>query len=149
MHKKSNCRGINLMELIAVIIIIGIVAVIAIPSYNRSRERAFGQETRANLKLIAAAEKIYNLESIDNSWYFSGVLGDINTNLRLSLSGNPIFPACGTNWCYSIANVATFTASGQRVAGFGNYSNCNYSLSLDNYNNGVEPVPSSTVDCPP
>jgi len=125
------------MELIAVIIIIGILASIAIPSYNRSRERAVGQEARANLKLIVAAEKIYNMET--GNYYFSSVMADINSNLKLSLTA--------TNWSYSITSAGTYTAAARRASGYGSYSNCIYSLAYNDADG--EPDPNSTSYCPP
>jgi len=119
---KRNCRGFNLIEIIAVIIIIGILTSIAIPNYIRSRERALGQEARANLKLIAAAEKIYRMET--TTYYpaseSESSIGTINTNLKLSLSSGS-----ARNWDYSIDGGAdTFTAYATR---FG-YGDCKYKI---------------------
>jgi len=129
--------GMSLIELVIVIIIIGVLAAIAIPNFNRARERALGQEARANTKLIVAAEKIYNMET--GSYYYSSDRANINTNLKLSLTA--------TNWAYSITNAGgSYTVYAQRVLGYGSYSDCLYSLAYGDADD--EPNPNSTSYCP-
>jgi len=127
------------MELIAVVIIIGILAAIAIPRYTTSKERAIGKEAIANLKLIAVAEKIYRMETNGANYYpDSGAetnIANINSNLKLSLTE--------TNWDYSITGGAsTFTAYADRQ-GSGGYLNCQYSINQSQ----EEPVVASGT-CP-
>ncbi|MFH0912866.1 MAG: prepilin-type N-terminal cleavage/methylation domain-containing protein [Candidatus Omnitrophota bacterium] len=134
---NKRCRGMSLMELVVVIVIVGVLSAIAIPNFNRSRERALGQEARATVKLIVAAEKIYNMEA--GSYYYSSDRANINTNLKLSLAA--------TNWTYSITNAGgSYTVYAQRIAGYGSYSNCLYSLAYGDADD--EPNANSTSYCP-
>lgn len=55
-------KGYSLLELIAVIIIIGILAAIALTHYSGYRERTIDKEAEANLRLLQAAQRIYNIE---------------------------------------------------------------------------------------
>ncbi len=57
-----NKRGLTLVELIAVVIILGILMAIGIPQYRRAMERARGAEAYSVLDNIHAAEKIYQTE---------------------------------------------------------------------------------------
>lgn len=87
-------KGFTVLELLIVIIIVGILAGIAVPSYIKSRERAIDKEAKANLKLIIAASKIYKMEN--GSIYVSSVIGNLNSSLRLALP-----TGSSRNWDYS------------------------------------------------
>ena len=88
---NNGNSAFTLIELITVIVIIGILAGIAIPSYKRSREKAMALEAIANLKLIAAAERIYQAEH-DQHFFESCECpfppGVCNCNGRLHLALN-------------------------------------------------------------
>jgi len=116
-------RGFTLVELLIVITIIGILAALALPQFDKTKEHALGQEAQSSLRLIAASEKIYRMEN-DSVSYYPGAgsvgLSAINSNLKLYLTG--------TNWDYSISSgsASTFTATAKRQSGA--YSSCNYSI---------------------
>lgn len=88
-------RGYNLVEIIIVLIIVGIMVTFAMPQFSKTRERAFDNEAKANLRLMQAAEKIYKME-IGGYYGPSNVIAAINTNLKLSLPGT-------SKWNYSVA----------------------------------------------
>jgi len=54
--------GFTLAELVIVIIIIAILAALAIPRFIRTAEKAKGDESVANLRLIFAGERMYRLD---------------------------------------------------------------------------------------
>jgi type II secretory pathway pseudopilin PulG len=108
-----NNQALSLMEILAIIIVVGILAAIALPNFAPMRESVLDKESNASLKLIQAAQKIYNME---NTFYYPCVTcaspGDtagINTNLRLSL------PTVGQNWTYA-AKGGTTTGCGQATS---------------------------------
>ena len=62
MH-RSRIAGFTLIELLIVIVIIGILAAIAIPSFNSTRGRAFAASMRTDLRNLATAEEAYFFEN--------------------------------------------------------------------------------------
>ena len=135
-HKIKS--GVTLLEIITVIIIIGVLATLGIPGYMKFKERYLVREAIANLKLVAAAERIYHLEW--KEYFTSGDIGAINSVLGLSLSE--------ASWDYSIAASgsgasATFNAEADRT--LGPYGDCKYTV--DN-NDPENPTPWNADDCP-
>ena len=129
--------GVTLTEFIVVIIIMGVLATLAFPQFIRSKERAIGREAIANLKLIAAAEKIYRMEAVTGYYPLAlpnpqSAIADINSYLRLSITE--------TNWDYAVTGAAsTFSSTATRVSG--SYSGCTYTID----NSTDEPA---TATCP-
>lgn len=118
----------TLVEILVVVIIVGVLATLGLINYTGIKEHAYGKEAQANLKLITAAEKIYQLETgvyYPTPYVSSPSTADINTNLKLSL------PTSG-NWTYSITSTAPnpnpdFTAQADRF-GSGGYLDCIYEV---------------------
>lgn len=52
-------RGFTLVELLIVILIIGVLAVIALPNFVRTRERAYVAALKSDLRNLATAEEDY------------------------------------------------------------------------------------------
>ncbi len=133
--------GFTLIEMLIVIIIIGILAALALPQFGKTKEHALGKEAISNLKLIAAAEKIYRMEA--NAYYpipagSESNITNINNYLKLS--------ATEANWDYSITSTGTppsaFTATGDRTTG--SYPDCIYRID----NTTDDPTPVVPADCP-
>lgn len=148
----SGKNAFTLIELLIVVVIVGILASMGLPAYNKTKEVALGKEAKANLKLISAAEKIYKLEnttykgcvcySIGNPGDFNDcdtALGTGGCNYNLNLTLNP------ANWDYYVTNVTatTFTARGARK-GSGGYLDCQYSIA----ENDGDGDPDANSSCP-
>lgn len=132
-------RGVTLLEMLVIIVIIGVLATLAVTSFEGARERVFGKEAIVSLRLIAAAEKIFRLET--NSYYPDSTASpvdaifDINTNLKLQLNEN--------NWDYSISSTGpgNFTATADRQ-GTGGFRDCVYTITQG------QDEPSAGASCP-
>jgi len=109
-------KGFTLLELLIVLIIIGVLAALFIPSFRPAKEAALNDEARANLDLIKAAEKVYRME---NNLYYGPTsdINNINTYLKLSLPN-----ATNRNWNYSIISASADAFSATAVRNVTGYS---------------------------
>jgi len=57
----KNCKGFTLLELLVVVLIIGILASIALPQYNKAVEKARVTEALLNIKAIEESAQRYIL----------------------------------------------------------------------------------------
>lgn len=132
---KKNELALTLIELIFVVLVAVMLAVLAIPNYRKSKDRALQKEVFSSLKLIAAAERVYKME---RGHYYppSGTASGaslINANLKLQLVEN--------NWTYAIDYGVT-TPSVTTVTG--TKGSCVYTV---NSNNSFNDDPSKGASC--
>lgn len=114
--------GFTLIEVMITVVIIGILAAIALPSYGRARERSYWQEAESLLLAIYAGERAYFLV---NDAYFD--VDESKTGAarmaewRKINIDDPNLPSIPVS--YSVGGVAgpgataTFTATATRAAG--------------------------------
>ena len=139
---KEN--ALTLIEVLVVVIIIGVLSTVTylqLGGFQAFTEHGYSREAQANLKLIAAAEKIYRRE-IGMYYPYPGYGGpvltttDINTTLKIAL------PPTTGNWDYTMTTTAGgFTIVANRK-GVGGYLDCKYTLT----DTATEPTASS--NCP-
>ena len=77
MNKKNKKKGFTLIEILVVVLIIGALSAIALPSYMRSVERSKAVDPMTNLAAIARAQNSHKMAN----YHYS----DDITNLDLSL----------------------------------------------------------------
>jgi len=107
----KNKKGFTLIELMVVVIIIGILATIAIPSFNKSMENAREREARTTLELIYNAEKIYRLDKKTYSDSFDNMISYLD---------DPNGASQYYDYTIDSADTVTFTATATKNDGSGN-----------------------------
>ncbi len=107
-------RGFTLIEMLAVAIIIGILAMIAIPAIVNAREQAADAACDANRKLIVTAINNYKIRTgnaVNASTNWATLAGTLDTNGYLSPT-----PTCAaassTQYTVTFATVSDGTATG-------------------------------------
>ena len=86
----NNEKGFTLVELVIVIIIIGVLAVVGVPSFQRHVRKSYAAEGKALLISIAMAEKMY---FIDNHAYHDtgNAYVGVDTALGVDAQSNTYF----------------------------------------------------------
>ena len=68
---RRSQRGFTLIELLIVVVIIGLLAVIAIPKFANTKEKAVVASMKSDLRNLASAQEAYWVE---NRAYYGGVV---------------------------------------------------------------------------
>ena len=90
--QKESCfvGGFTLIELLVVVLIIGILAAIALPQYQKAVTKAHMAKMRTMLEEVVRAGKLYYLRTGEYPTSFD----DLDINLSLEHVGTP---SCGSN----------------------------------------------------
>ncbi|MBF0490477.1 MAG: prepilin-type N-terminal cleavage/methylation domain-containing protein [Candidatus Omnitrophica bacterium] len=110
MRCSNKDSGFTLMEILVVLIIIGILAAMAVPSFTSSFENARSQDAKNNLLSIYAAQLNY----FNNNQVYcnKAALSDINNCLSLNIIANGVDFDCSGGTTTSYICTATSHSSG-------------------------------------
>ncbi len=106
MKRTNRVKGFSLVELLAVVLVLAVLAAVAIPLYTSQRKSAAGRTCKANLAAIASSCSGYALR---NNAYPAAL-----TNLVGTAEGLAEVPKCplGSSYTYAVdatTKVATIT----------------------------------------
>ena len=108
---RKSCfrkKGFTLAEILVVVVVIGVVASLAVPSYFSTVEQSRSNEARTNLSIIHMGEKIYQL---NNGVFWDPpikppTVGTINTGLGVDISATYY-----TTFTFSNVTATTYTVT--------------------------------------
>jgi prepilin-type N-terminal cleavage/methylation domain-containing protein len=144
-------KGFTLIELVAVVMIIGLITAFGVPSYTKAMERTNVKNAQNNLRTIQAAMETYRARAGTNDyWQTGGVVGTatINTNLGLNiLLNNMAIYNCNSNTGWFMC----YAERGQGAAGAFNYRGQSYGYSgyAVYVASDAPTTPTCTGACPP
>lgn len=100
-YRMRSIRGITLIELLVVIMIIGVLAAIAIPTYNNYMVRARRAEAKTALEQVRAAQEMWRAER--------GSYGSL-AQIQNTMKAPPLSISSYYNWEFTVLNANSFTA---------------------------------------
>ena len=89
----SKKRGFTLIELLIVVVIIGILASIAIPKFNASREKSLVSTMKTDLKNLATYQEIHHNDAYTYSTSLSTLRMVPSTGVTITIN-----EATGAGW---------------------------------------------------
>ena len=104
-RRKKSIRGLTLIELLIVIVIVGILAAIAIPSYSGYMTRARRADAKTALEQIRAAQEMWRAE---RGSYCIG--GTAQAALRTTMGAPDATISNYYTWNFTVLLANSFTA---------------------------------------
>jgi type IV pilus assembly protein PilA len=108
---KKGREGFTLIELLLVIVIIGILAAIAMPKFNRTRERAHFKALMSDLRNLQAQQELYYARPA-NQFQYAAVVSDLQPMFTSSPGSNIVITAAGSSgWAASATHSAMISTN--------------------------------------
>ena len=80
--KNQSKKGFTLVEIMIVVVIIGLLAAMAIPAFQKVREQSREKAMLNNLRQVASAGQQYVLEEGTQSIDYNGLVGDYFADIQ-------------------------------------------------------------------
>jgi type IV pilus assembly protein PilA len=93
MNKRTSSKGFTLVEIMIVVVIIGLLAAMAIPAFQKVRTSSQDKAVMNNARQLAAAADQYFLENGVSSVTQGSLVGATNYVKSLNLVASEAYPA--------------------------------------------------------
>jgi type IV pilus assembly protein PilA len=91
--KKNNLQGFTLVEIMIVVVIIGLLAAMAIPAFQKVRQSSQDKAVMNNVRQLSAASDQYFLENGVSTVAQTNLVGATNYVKALNTVASEIYPA--------------------------------------------------------
>jgi type IV pilus assembly protein PilE len=102
MTLNRNHTGITLIELLVVILIVGVLAAVAVPSYTSYMQRGRRADAKTALEQVRAAQEMWRAEKGS----YSTNQAQLQTTMGAPASAISLY----YTWNFAVSNAAAFTA---------------------------------------
>jgi prepilin-type N-terminal cleavage/methylation domain-containing protein len=102
----SSRNGFTLIELLIVVVIIGILAAVAIPKFNNTKEKAYVATMKSDLHNLATAEEAFFYDSAKYTTSFAQ-MNNFAPSTGVAIA---VLEATGQGWSATATNVNTARA---------------------------------------
>ena len=113
MKKRRQSQGFTLVEIMIVVVIIGLLAAMAIPAFQKVRKASQDKTVLNNARQLSAAADQYYLENGVSTVTISNLVGTSNYVKALNLVANETYPTAFTQGetitIIGVAGVRTIT----------------------------------------
>lgn len=111
--KLSRNSGFTMVEIMIVVTIIGLLLVLAIPNFTKSREVAQRNTCVSNLRVLDTVKQLWSMETLRGGSEVPEMEDLVGANLYLKK--RPVCPAKGEYFLNAIDEVPTCDAGGGTV----------------------------------
>ena len=114
-RRRESIRGLTLIELLMVIVIVGILAAIAVPTYSNYMMRARRADAKTALEQVRGAQEMWRAEkgcyALDGVDCLGGALaGTAEEKLRTTMGAPAAIISNYYTWAFTVKTATAFTA---------------------------------------